>query len=127
MQAAAAQYEVGQGTQQAILMAQIERNRLTQRLKTVEFLHSLKGFLIESGVVAFNLIDGEGTPDDLEAIREVFPIVYVFGVPKTRNLIALALTSDEALSLPDMVERARELDAELQVGLSFETMVRGLR
>lgn len=31
-QAAAAQYEVGQGTQQAILMAQIERNRLTQRL-----------------------------------------------------------------------------------------------
>ena len=73
------------------------------------------------------MIDGEGTENDLEAIREAFSAVHVFGVPKTRNLIAIAPRSGSQLSYEALVERAEDLDRQLDVGLSFVSMVKKLR
>lgn len=96
----------------------------TARLKTVEFLKTVRDQLTEDGVVACNLISyRKTTPGDLAALREVFPTVEVFGVPGTGNLAVIACR--KALPIPDreLMERARVLEAELPINLPFTEFV----
>ncbi len=100
---------------------------LTDRLKTANFLKGLDKQLKRRGIVAFNLIEGPATENDLAAIRLAFPTVHLFGVPKTRNLIAIAQMTENPLGKEALHDRAAELDETLDVGLSFSAMAQHLR
>ena len=101
---------------------------LTQRLKTIEFLKSLHRQLHPNGVAAFNLhLHAPTTASDLIALNEAFPQVYLFDVPQTGNLIAVATMISERLTKITLTERAIQLDEQLDVGLSFQGFVSVLR
>jgi spermidine synthase len=91
-------------------------DQLTLRLKTVEFLRQLRSQLSPEGIVVFNLIETDrSTPDDLAALREAFPQVYVFSVPRSWNLTVIATQSTSRLdhkailARADAVERSGDL------------------
>ncbi len=103
-------------------------DQVTQRLKTVTFLQQIQERLKPGGLVAFNLIETDPTTDaDLSAIREAFPSVYLFTVPNTRNLVVIASLEPKRWSKAELRSRADQLEAELDVGLSFGAFVDGLR
>ncbi|GAB5521425.1 MAG: hypothetical protein RhofKO_36760 [Rhodothermales bacterium] len=80
-QAATAQYEVGQGTQQAILMAQIEHNRLSQRMleqeRRAERARLLLARLLNS-------------PDEVIEHAEMAPLPILGGL-EAEPLVAIAM------------------------------------
>ncbi len=100
---------------------------LTNRLKTIDFLAGLHRQIHPDGVVAFNLIKGASTDGDLQAIRTAFPAVYVFHVPKTLNLVAIATRSEETVSLGELEARAESLDESLTLDLDFREILRQWR
>ncbi|MCB1232314.1 MAG: fused MFS/spermidine synthase [Verrucomicrobiae bacterium] len=103
-----------------------------QRLKTAAFLEQIRARLVKEpgGLVAFNLIEREpSTPDDLAAIRSVFPSVYEFPVAQTGNLVVIASTEAERVSAEELGKRAAELEAETEWAREIELrkVVAGLR
>jgi spermidine synthase len=100
----------------------------TTRLKTVAFLETVRSRLVPYGVAAFNLIESRAeTTDDLTAIRTVFPATALFNVPGSGNLVVIASSEVPAPDPSELSRRAKKLDAELKVGLSFEEMAGNLR
>lgn len=98
----------------------------TRRLKTREFLGQVRGRLAPGGVVAFNLIAADPrTQEDLAAIREVFPGMARFAVPKSGNEVVLASRDAPELDRESLASRAGELDEMLDLGFSFTDLVRG--
>lgn len=100
----------------------------TARLKTVAFLETIRERLTPEGILACNLISyRKTTPEDIEALAEVFPTVVSFSVPGTGNLVVIA--SRETPRPPKQVlrERARQLDQSLDVGLSFAEFAEQVR
>jgi len=88
-----------------------EADSKTARLKTVEFLKTMRDQLSEDGVLACNLISfRKTTPGDLESLREVFPVVRVIDVPRTGNLAVIASRRKKGLSREGLLERARSLE-----------------
>lgn len=97
---------------------------VTQRLKTVNFLKSLHPRLNPNGLVAFNLIEAdESTNEDLEAMNEAFPNVYIFSAPKSGNLAVIASLDPERLSKETILARATEFESKTSLQLDFEDMV----
>lgn len=100
----------------------------TIRLKTVAFLKTVSSRLKPGGVVAFNLIEARsGTTDDLTAIRTVFPTTTLFNVPGSGNLVVIGSSEVPAPDAAELMRRAKRLDAELAVELSFETLAAKMR
>ncbi len=100
----------------------------TTRLKTAAFLETVRSRLVPGGVLAFNLIESRAeTADDLTAIRTVFPATALFTVPGSGNLVVIALTEVPAPDAAELIRRAKKLDVELAVGLSFEELAENLR
>lgn len=100
----------------------------TTRLKTVAFLETVSARLEPGGVVAFNLIEARsGTADDLTAIRTVFPTTALFDVPGSGNLVVIASGEVPAPDANELLRRAKQLDAELAVELSFEALATKMR
>lgn len=114
----------------AFLRAPVESGlgEKTRRLKTREFLETLRHHLVPGGVVAFNLIEADPrTPDDIAAIGEVFGEVLRFGVPGTGNLAVIAPREGPAPPREALRERAAELDRALDPGFSFLDLIDPLR
>jgi spermidine synthase len=108
--------------------ADVTLEEKAKRLKTEAFLHELKSHLLPGGVIAFNLIEWEeGTPDDLAAIRTVFPETYLFGVPQSGNLAVIATTRDPAPSREELAETAVLLNRNAPADLDFSELVENLR
>jgi spermidine synthase len=102
-----------------------EADGKTARLKTVEFLKTMRDQLTGSGVLACNLISYRSTtPGDLEALREVFPTVKVFGVPGTGNLAVIASRQKIQRTPEEWLQVAKTLETELATGLPFSDFVR---
>lgn len=100
----------------------------TSRLKTVDFLGTVRSRLAPGGVVAFNLIESRPeTADDLTAIRTVFPATALFDVPGSGNLVVIGSTEVPAPDAAELARRAAKLDGELSVGLSFGELAGNLR
>jgi len=100
----------------------------TARLKTVEFLRTISNHLTSDGVVACNLVKHRSTtPDDISALREVFPTVEIFTVPGTGNLAVIASKQDLELTREEWIARAKSLEAALPVKLPFEDFVRSMQ
>lgn len=78
--------------------------------KTRSFLKSLHRHLKPGGAVAFNLIESKSTKADLAAIRDAFPTVYVFDVPKYTNLAVIASLNPRFLSDETLRQTAQKLD-----------------
>lgn len=92
----------------------------TSRLKTIEFLSTLKSRLRPGGVVAFNLIVSDPTtPADLVAIETVFPGCARFAVPGTGNLAILAPAEGGVPEREALERRGAELDAIFDLGFSL--------
>ena len=88
-----------------------ESDSKTARLKTVEFLKTMRDQLTPDGVLACNLISyRKTTPGDLEALREVFATVKVVNVPGTGNLAVLASRREEAFSRERLLREALALE-----------------
>ena len=101
---------------------------VTQRLKTIAFVKSLRKQIKSDGIVAFNLHEhASSTPEDLEALRAGFPQLYLFGVPQTGNLIAICTTDSQRLTSAILTERAAALEAKLDVALPWQSFVAELR
>lgn len=102
-----------------------------QRLKTTTFLREIRARLVEpGGLVAFNLIERErSTPEDLTAIRDVFPQVYEFAVAETGNLVVIASTDPVRVDAATLRDRAARLEDEFSwaSSLSLKKSVSGLR
>ncbi len=97
---------------------------VTERLKTVNFLKSLHPRLKPKGLVAFNLIEVDpSTDEDLEAMKEAFPNVYIFSAPKSGNLAVIASLDPERLSKETLMERAVDFAANTSLELDFEDLV----
>jgi spermidine synthase len=100
----------------------------TTRLKTVEFLRTVRSRLVPGGVVAVNLIEAQPeTADDLAAIRTVFPTTALFNVPESGNLVVIGSSEVPAPDAAELARRAAKLDAELAAELSFGELAGNLR
>ncbi|MDF1860552.1 MAG: fused MFS/spermidine synthase [Verrucomicrobiales bacterium] len=105
-----------------------ETDGKTARLKTVEFLETMRDQLTEQGVLACNLISYRSTtPGDLESLREVFPTVEVFGVPGTGNLAVIASRKEIERTPEEWLQVAKSLETELAIGLPFSDFVREMQ
>lgn len=101
--------------------------KIPQRLKTAEFIREIQTQLKPGGLIAFNLIEWEGTtPDDLAAIDSVFPSVYRFSVPGRGNLVVIGSMTPEKLSRDELAARATQL-TEREIDLPFADFVDALR
>ncbi len=93
----------------------------TARLKTVEFLKTMRDQLVPEGVLVCNLIAyRDTTSGDLEALREVFPTVEKFAVPETGNLAVIASRKEISLTEEEWIERARVLGEKYPFGLPLQ-------
>ncbi|MEK6248163.1 MAG: fused MFS/spermidine synthase [Planctomycetales bacterium] len=95
-------------------------------LKTRKFYQQLQSKLSLHGVVVFNLNQQDQAGRDLRIIKSSFPQVYVYRVAKSTNLVVVASRSPQRLPRATAVDRARQLDVQMQAGYSFEAMARML-
>jgi len=96
-------------------------------LKTVAFFKSLHANLKEGGLVLFNLNVHPGTDEDLRAIREAFPQVYVFAVPKRHNFVVVGSLVSERVPRAALEACGAAMDAKADFGFSLREMVGQLR
>ena len=95
----------------------------TARLKTVEFLESMKNQLVEDGVLACNLISyRKTTPNDLEALREVFATVEQYEVPGSGNLVVIASKREVKRTEEEWLRVAARLETRVPA-LAFQKFV----
>lgn len=100
----------------------------TARLKTVEFLRTMRDRLGADGLLACNLIAHRAsTEGDLAALREVFASVREFPVAGTGNLVVIASRREISESKDELVARARELESSLPIGLPFSEFAKAMR
>lgn len=98
------------------------------RLKTVDYLRTLRAHLRPGGVVAFNLAEADpGTPEDLEAIRQAFPAMELYSVPNSGNLVVIALTEIVDLTTDELRRRAEGWGARADLGFSLREIARQRR
>ncbi len=98
--------------------------QLTDRLKTVAFLESLKPQLTPGGLLAVNLIRSDPTTQsDLQALESAFPTVYRFPVRDSGNLIVIATQTPERLSPGTIRHNLNRLREDLDAPVPFENEI----
>jgi spermidine synthase len=95
------------------------------RMKTIRFYRGVRQRLHPDGVIAFNLNPHKGIDEDLGAIREVFPQVYVFRVSGT-NVVAVATQAAKRATTAELKAAPREIDRRFQAGFSFQQLLGNL-
>lgn len=105
--------------------SETDRSGIPLKLKTLRFYRQLRERLEPEGVVVFNLHQRPGVAEDLATIEEAFGECYQFSVP-SGNLVVLATQSTQRLGAEELLERARELDAQWQLS-DFEQSLTWLR
>lgn len=99
----------------------------TGRLKTVEFLKTIKNRLTDDGILACNLISYRPTtPTDLAALEEVFAKVYEQKVAGTGNLAVFAVQHEEQ-KVADPIKMAAELEKAMDNSISFKPFAKRLK
>lgn len=96
------------------------------RLKTVRFLKGMREKLKPGGLAVFNVHVHSGTKKTLDAIRSVFPQVYVFQVPHRLSYVVVGSTAEKRETLSELSRRGRELDRRFRTNFSFRRIVQGL-
>lgn len=96
------------------------------RLKTIAVYRNLQEKLKEKGQVVFNLNPHPNIADDIDAIRQAFPQVYVFIVPGNNSLVAIGSTSRNRLCRPYFERAGRAMDQKCDYGFSFESLAKNL-
>jgi spermidine synthase len=105
-----------------------ETDSKTARLKTVEFLHTVRDQLSLDGVLACNLISHRSTTaGDLAALHEVFASVREFPVAGTGNLVVIATRTEIPESKAELISRAGILEKMLPIGLPFSEYAKTMR
>lgn len=86
----------------------------TARLKTVEFLETIKNQLVGDGVLACNLISyRRTTPSDLKALREVFATVEQYEVPGSGNVVVIASKKEVKRTEEEWLRVAAKLESRV--------------
>jgi spermidine synthase len=88
------------------------------RLKTLEFLHRLKGTLAPGGVVAFNVNEHASMADDIAAVTAAFGRAIVYRCPPADNKVVIATEGDIATD-EEVRSRTGALDARFAGALAF--------
>ena len=105
-----------------------EADSKTARLKTVEFLRTVRDQLSPDGLLACNLVSRRATTaGDLAALREVFASVREFPVAGTGNLVVIASRKEILLSKDELISRAGALEKSLPIGLPFSDFAEAMR
>ncbi|MCG8599178.1 MAG: fused MFS/spermidine synthase [Verrucomicrobiales bacterium] len=100
----------------------------TARLKTEEFLATMRDQLSPDGILACNLILWRSTTSgDLASLRKVFPSVVEFRVPGTGNLVAIASRTKEKFTREELATRAAELESLYPDALPFAELVKAMK
>ena len=94
-------------------------------LRTVQFYRQLQQRLRPQGLVGFNLNPRAGIDDDVSTIREAFPQVYVFDLPRGEGKVALASMVPQRQPVPLLREKAQQLDRRFHAEFSFQRMAGG--
>ena len=97
------------------------------RLRTLQFYETVTRKLKPGGLVVFNLNPHRTVRRDVDTIRDAFPQIYVFPLPRREGLVVVASTSTERIRNSSLARRAKELDQRFQTSFSFRPMVRGVR
>lgn len=95
------------------------------QLKTIRFYKSLQDKIVPGGLVVFNLNVHSALNDDIAAIREAFPQVYVFRALNA-NAIAIGSTDKSRVNLPALRERAKDQDRRFKATFSFQELLNNL-
>jgi spermidine synthase len=90
------------------------------KFRTGLFFGSLPRHLSPAGLVVTNLHRRHSTPSDLAQMRTGFSTIYVFPVPTTGNIIAVASLDTHRHSPDELKRRGRQLDRRFNVGFRFE-------
>jgi spermidine synthase len=92
-------------------------------LKTERFLRQVQQRLVPEGLIDVNLHDRATLPGDIATLRKAFPNVYVYPVPGTGNVIAMASLRTARFDANELAERGRQLDQQRAPKFSFEKTV----
>ena len=97
------------------------------RLRTLQFYETVIENLKPDGLVVFNLNPHRNVKQDVDTIRDAFPQIYVFRLPRKEGLVVVASTSSERMRNSTMSRKAKELDQRFGTKFSFRPMIRGVR
>ena len=92
-------------------------------LKTERFLRQVQQRLVPEGLIDVNLHDRATLRGDIATLRKAFPNVYVYPVPGTGNVIAVASLRTARFDPNELAERGRQLNQQRTPKFSFEKMV----
>jgi len=93
-------------------------------LRTRQFYKQLQQKLKPGGVVAFNLNPHPRLNDDVRAIEEAFPQVYVFPLTQYGGAVVLASTEPARVKPAEFVRRGQALDRRFRSTVRFQEMAR---
>ena len=96
------------------------------RLKTLQFYKLVQSTLKPSGLTVFNLNPHAGLKEDVASIKDAFPQVYSFNIPRRSGQVIVASTASKRQLHATTLHNARILDRRFDTSFSFETMARRL-
>ena len=94
------------------------------RLRTQQFYQDIQTKLRPGGVVMFNINSHPKIAQDLQGIRESFPQIYVFPLPRSHGLIVAGSTAPKRERIATLRRRATKLDDRFKTSFSFRGMIR---
>ena len=99
--------------------------------RTAEFYQMIQKKLRPDGLVAFNLNPHSKVRDDIAAIRNAFPQVYIFELPRllllfARGYVVLASTQSMRETPQTLTAKLKDADRRFNTPYSFEQMVNRL-
>lgn len=121
-----------------ILMDAYTANRygsfIPYQLATKEFFQLANGHLTDNGVIAYNVIGAtQGYRADIlgavyKTMRSVFPNVYLFPAPDSKNIVLIATKSRQTYTATTVRQRAAALIRSRRVRMrSFSTRANAMR
>jgi spermidine synthase len=104
---------------------QTDASGIPKRFKTLEFLRALAPRLRPGGVVALNLHHKSSFSQHMALLREAFPSVAAFKVPRDTNRVVLTSPEPNAFDAPEsMISAAEDLDRRMDLGFSLAKIVK---
>jgi spermidine synthase len=96
------------------------------RLKTLQFYKLVQSTLKPGGLTVFNLNPHAGLKEDVASIKDAFPQVYSFSIPRRSGQVIVASTASKRQPHSTILHSARTLDRRFNTSFSFATMARRL-
>lgn len=94
-------------------------------LKANEFLQTVRKRLSAQGVAVFNVNHHARSDEDIRGIAAAFRNTYVYRLPG--QSVVVATLQEKRDATPEIVRRAKELDARLRADFAFVSLVRHLQ